>query len=124
MIDYTKFPELPGIYLEDSLVLAIEEKPGTFVFKLDAVLTPAHPNYHHPSPGEQYCYADGALIFTNVSRVIWLTRAVGHYTDASGQEDLGNIDSLTINGGAFAVEGDWGKVRIETSSQPWFQIAG
>jgi len=124
VIDYTKFPDMADIYLEDSFVLSIEETPGTFVFKLDAVLTPAHPNYHHPSPGEQYCYADGALVFTGVSRVTWLARSVGHYIDASGQEDLGNIDNLTINDGAFVVEGDWGKVRIETSSQPRFQIAG
>jgi hypothetical protein len=31
--------------------------------------------------------------------------------DASGEEDLGNIDILRMNGDAVAAEGDWGAVK-------------
>lgn len=123
MIDYVQFPNLLGVYLEDSFVLGISETPGQVTFQLEAVLTPDHPNYHEPRPGEQYCYADGELIFADVSRVEWLERSTKVYTDAAGQEDLGNIDSLTIDDETFIVEGDWGKVRIHSASQPRFELA-
>lgn len=63
MIDYSQFPQLDGVYLEDSFVLGISEIAGELSFKLEAVLTPQHPNYHEPLPGTQYCYADGELLF-------------------------------------------------------------
>lgn len=60
MIDYSQFPGLTGVYLEDSYVLGIAEAPGQLTFKLDAVLTPESPAYHPPQPGEQYCCASGS----------------------------------------------------------------
>lgn len=42
-IDYTRFPDLSGVYLEDSYVLVISESTGQVVFHLDAVLTPSTP---------------------------------------------------------------------------------
>jgi len=123
MIDYTKFPNLQGVYLEDSFVLNILESPGQLTFKLEAVLTPEHPSYHEPQPGQQYCYADGDLKFTNVSRVEWVKRTTNRYRDAAGEEDLGNIDSLILDGDTFVVEGDWGEVRLQTETEPRFELA-
>jgi hypothetical protein len=122
MIDYKNFPGLVGVFLEDSYVLGISESPEQLSFRLDAVLTPEHPAYHPPRPGEQYCYADGTLIFGDVASVEWLRRSSSHYTDASGEEDLGNIDILTVAGGTFTVEGDWGEVRI-SGAQPRFELS-
>ena len=51
MIDYTSFPGLAGVYLEDSYVLDISEAAGQVVFRLDAVLTPEHQAYRSPHPG-------------------------------------------------------------------------
>jgi hypothetical protein len=123
MIDYTQYPNLRGVYLEDSFVLGITETPGHFTFTLEAVLTPEHPDYHDPLPGEQYCYAEGELIFADASRVEWLKRSTNRYVDAAGHEDLGNIDSLTSDHHTFVVEGDWGEVRIHSVSQPRFELA-
>lgn len=39
----------------------------------------------------------------------------------SGEKDLGNIESLKVDGDAFAVEGDWGAVRI-SGAQPRFEL--
>ena len=44
MIDYSQFPGLAGVYLEDSYVLGISEVPGQLTFDLDAVLTPGSPD--------------------------------------------------------------------------------
>jgi len=121
MIDYNNFPGLAGVYLEDSYVLGISEVPEQVVFRLDAVLTPENPAYHSPRPGEQYCYEIGNLVFPDVTRVEWLRRNDRHYTDASGEEDLGNIDILEVDGDAFVAEGDWGAVRI-SGAQPRFEL--
>lgn len=122
MIDYASFPGLAGVYLEDSYVLDISGTAGQVVFRLDAVLTPEHPAYHSPHPGEHYCYARGGLAFPDVTRVVWLSRSGSYYTDASGERDLGNIDSLTIDGDAYVAEGDWGAVRI-SGADPRFDLS-
>ena len=122
MIDYTRFPSLAGVYLEDSYVLAISETGGQLTFELDAVLTPESRAYHPPRPGEHYCYASGKLVFPNVTGIEWVKRSNAHYTDAAGEEDLGNIDILTIDQEAFVAEGDWGSVRI-FSEPPRFELS-
>lgn len=121
MIDYGQFPGLAGVYLEDSYVLSISEAAGQLTFELDAVLTPESPVYQAPRPEEQYCYANGKLIFQNVVSVEWAARSERHYTDASGEQDLGNVDVLAFDGQAFVVEGDWGKVRV-VSGPPQFAV--
>lgn len=121
MIDYTQFPGLAGIYLEDSYVLSIQNFPGALVFSLDVVLTPRAPRYQAPRPGEHHCYAAGKLVFANATGVEWTRQTGAHYTDATGQEDLGNIDILRADGKAFVVEGDWGEVRI-TGDQPRIEL--
>jgi hypothetical protein len=122
MIDYESFPGLAGVFLEDSYVLGISESPEQLIFQLDAVLTPEHPAYHPPSPGERYCYADGTVVFGDTTSIEWLRRGSSHYTDASGDEDLGNIDTLTVEDHTFTVTGDWGEVRI-IGAEPLFELA-
>lgn len=120
--DYTNYSELSGLYLEDSFVLEMSQTPGEVRFTLDAVLTRQHPAYRDALPGEQYCYARGHLIFAAVTEVHWCSRSGKWYTDAAGEVDLGNIDSFTNIGGEFALEGDWGEIRIRTDSDPRFAI--
>lgn len=117
MIDYSKFPGLDGVYLEDSYVLEIIETETKVAFRLDAVLTPESPAYHPPHPGEHYCYESAELVFADVTDVQWIRRSGQRFTDATGEEDLGNIDILEEEGNGFVVEGDWGRVRI-VGSQP------
>lgn len=121
MIDYTQFTELAGVYLEDSYVLAIVENPGELIFKLDAVLTPENPAYHPPRPGEHYCYARAVLVFPEVTSVEWMQRTGQNFTDAAGEQDLGNIDTIHADGDSFLVEGDWGQVRV-FGSKPRFEL--
>ncbi|MDT5153022.1 MAG: hypothetical protein QOI01_4755 [Mycobacterium sp.] len=61
-------------------------------------------------------------VFPDVTRVVWLSRNGNHYTDASGDEDLGNIDVLIADGDAYVAEGDWGSVRI-SGAQPRFELS-
>ena len=93
-------------------VLEILEAPSAVKFRLEAVLTEAHPLYRDPRPGEQYCYADGWLVLTGASRIEWIRRFEQRYIDANGEEDLGNIDYLEQEHDHWLVGGDWGEVRI------------
>jgi hypothetical protein len=95
MSDYITVPSLASVYLEDSFVLDIVEQPDGPRFRLEAVLTKAHPAYRPPKPGEQYCYATGWLIIPDVTRLKWEHRSTQRYTDATGEEELDNIDFLT-----------------------------
>lgn len=112
MIDYEQFPGLDGFYLEDSFVLAITETPSTLTFTLDAVLTPEHPAYRPPRPGEHHCYRSAELLFIDFSKTEWLHRSHRLFTDATGAKDLGNIDVLTADASSVLLEGDWGRVRV------------
>lgn len=118
--DYTDYPSLSHLYLEDSYVVDVVEDSAELKFILEAVLTPEHPRYHEPAKNEQYCYLDGVLVFAPVARVEWLKRSFREYKDVSGTADLGNIDSLTNSDGVYSVEGDWGMVRIWSSADPQF----
>lgn len=123
MSGYTQLPGLAHVYLQDSYVLGIVETPARLTFRLDAVLTPQHCAYHPPSPGDHHCYALAELTFIDATRIEWITRTGRRYTDATGTEDLGNIDILAVDGDTFLVEGDWGRVRL-VAAPPTFKLIG
>ncbi|WP_222718992.1 hypothetical protein [Actinokineospora xionganensis] len=118
MTNYTDVAALSGVYLEDSYILAIDDTPGALRFKGEFVLIEHHPAYRAPTPGEQYCYADGWLVIPNTTRVEWNRRSTQHFTDAAGEEDLGNIDYLHRVDDHWLIGGDWGEVRAYTTDDP------
>ncbi|MGU3435031.1 hypothetical protein ACNHUS_18685 [Actinomycetes bacterium M1A6_2h] len=119
--DYRNLPGLAGVYLEDSYVTAINEATD-LVFELDAVLTPAHPDYRQPRAGEQYCYAAATLTFQKPFEVEWIRRTMVRSVDADGLEDLGSIDRLTQSGNSYRLTGDWGEVVVHTRQPPSFYV--
>lgn len=122
MQNYDQFPELANVYLEDSFVLDIAEGPDSLTFSLDVVLTPGHPRYTEPAPGEQHCYLTATLTLTGASEIRWLRRSPQTYRDATGETDLGNIDRLVLDGDHFEVLGDWGQVWLFTTAAPTLEI--
>lgn len=119
---YETLPTLAGVYLEDSYVLSIEEDPHSLTFRLEAVLTPEHPLYRDPRPGEQYCYAKATLTFAPASQIEWISRTGASYRDADDEEDQGNIDYLESEPGGYHLGGDWGEVRVLSSHPPVFHV--
>ena len=122
-LPYHALPSLGGLYLEDSYVLAIQTTGQRVVLTLEAVLTPAHPHYHSPHPNEQYCYERGQLIFPNATHVAWLPSKLRPAIDARGEIDYGNIDIFYTEGGAYHLEGEWGRLDI-ISDLPTFDVTG
>ncbi len=68
MTPYWRLGGLEDVYLEDSWVLDIVARPGTVRFDMDFVLRESHGSYHAPTPGEQYCYKRGRLLFFDVKQ--------------------------------------------------------
>jgi hypothetical protein len=119
---YETLPTLAGVYLEDSYVLSIDQGPHSLTFRLDAVLTPDHPLYREPRPGEQYCYVNATLTFGSATQIEWVSRTGASYRDANDEEDQGNIDYLEHDPDGYHLGGDWGEVRVRSSQPPVFQV--
>ena len=118
MKDYTEFADLANVYLEDSFVLGIDETPSALSFKLEVALTSSHPRYHEPKPAEQHCYANATLTIGAATRIEWVTRSSQTSRDATGEEDLGNIDSLKQLDDHYEITGDWGHARVYATAAP------
>jgi hypothetical protein len=115
-LPYPVIGGLENVYFEDSFVLDIVARRDEVVFSLDLVLTPDHPMYRPPGAAERHCYRRAELVFGGVRELRWRNSDVPPSRDASGEIDLGNIDSLTAVGGAYELEGDWGSMRIEAAT--------
>jgi hypothetical protein len=111
--DYREtFEALGSVCLEDTWVLAVRPSDGQVAFALDVVLTEAHPDYQSAKDGEQYDYRLADLVVTGDELHVELSRA-RPAIDASGETDLGNIDSWCTDADGWSVlEGEWGTVRV------------
>ena len=112
--NYSKIPALEYLYFEDSYVLGISSTEDTIEFKMEFVLLQDHPMYFDPLPGEQYCYKRGGLKFANVRNVREFLRTNVRTIDANGEVDFGNIDSFVSQNQRYVLEGEWGKLDIES----------
>ncbi|MGB7234559.1 MAG: hypothetical protein WBD41_01130 [Rhodococcus sp. (in: high G+C Gram-positive bacteria)] len=59
-------------------------------------------------------------MFDTVTDIKWISRSTQQYADATGEVDLGNIDSLVFEQNLYIAEGDWGQVHIRSKSEPQF----
>lgn len=106
-------PGLKHLYrLEDSNVLAIRADAAEIGFKMDFVLTVQHPGFQPPGAAEDHCYRRGTLRFPHIAHVIAFRRLAARSQDATGEADLGNIDSVAWRGPRCRLEGDWGYLEL------------
>jgi hypothetical protein len=106
-------PQLKNVYLEDSYVLHITTSTGSVAFELDLVLTPGHPRYHEPPPGDQYCYRRGEVAIECAKSVRWVRRSTHEFRDATGEVDYGSIDAWNLDGDVSHILGDWGELAVD-----------
>jgi hypothetical protein len=93
---FEAFDALAGVSLEDSWVLEVQVTERTCTFRLDLVLTPEHAAFHLPSAGEQHCYAPSTLIISASDALSFQPGPGPPARDASGELDLGHIDSFVL----------------------------
>lgn len=112
-IPYHRIDALAHYYLEDSYVLAVHVFPGKLVVDVDAVLTESHPSYTPPAEGEQYCFRRIEIIFDGVTSMNSFSLSYYVATGATGEKDMGDIDSLTIDDeNRFRISGPWGSAEF------------
>jgi hypothetical protein len=106
------FDPLRGIYLEDSWVLDLVPTESSIAFELDAVLTPEHPEYRGPRPGEPHDYRRARLLVTGDRATVELS-GLPAAVDVSGEADLGHIDAWAVDDtGTSKLTGDWGSAEV------------
>lgn len=110
------FAVFAEVVLEESYVLAVDEREGAVEFVLDAVLAPGHDAYRAPLPGEQFCVRRGTLVVTSANRARLRASGAPPAFDATGEQDLGHIDSLIPvdpdGRGSCVREGTWGELEV------------
>ncbi len=121
--DYTELSGLENVFLEDSFVLAIKEEAARITFRVEAVLTPEHPCYGPPRADEEYCFATGDLLFSEIEDAEWTRRSTKPFVDANNEPDWGNIDEFDRpRGNEYRVSGHFGVVNIICASDPVFLL--
>lgn len=110
---YEAFSDLAGVYLEDSWVLELAPHDHGLALRLETVLTPEHPLYEPPMPGEQHCYRMGWLNVQGGPIELHLSGS-RPATDATGEVDFGHVDVFAFSQAEdrWELEGDWGYARV------------
>lgn len=114
MRNYWELPGLADFYLEDSWVLELSATERSVVFILDLVLKEGHPAWQPPKSAEQHCYRRSILRFDEARTVSFRPSGLPPAIDASGKPDFGNIDSMTLDGDGYHLEGDWGTLVVDS----------
>ncbi len=103
-----------GIDLNDSFVLFWKVQPRELRFDLELSIWPSSEYYVKPKEGEYTCYRKAHLTFHNCEEIngILDISQVKPSTDANGEVDYGNIDTLVKTDNGYSVYGDFGNVAI------------
>ncbi len=116
MTAYEDLPAFATYVLEESYVLDVVAGPAFVVFRLEVVLTPEHPAYEAPGPDVYLCYRPAVLRFDGVTELEWIGQGAPPATDATGEIDYGHIDTMTLEDGVYALGGDWGSMKVRSTS--------
>jgi hypothetical protein len=113
---YEAFSDLAGVHLEDSWVLELAPSDDGLALRLEAVLTPEHPLYEPPMPGEHHCYRTAWLSVHGEHRMEVHLSGSRPAVDATGEVDFGNVDTFAFNQSEdrWELEGDWGRARVRS----------
>jgi len=112
-----------GIDLNDSFVLAWSSTGNELDITLEASIWPESEYYEKPKNNEYTCYKPAKLRIRNIKNISGLRsmEQVMSSTDATGEKDYGNIESLEKSDQGFSLEGDFGSVAI-TGGEISFEI--
>ena len=105
---------LDPYYFEGSWVLSVEASDVGAVLTIEAVLTPQHPKFGPPRPGEHYAYELTALRFDGAATPEFQPSGASPIVGPSGETDLGNIDVFGVGpAGSFFFEGESGTLEMK-----------
>ena len=104
-----------GIDLNDSFILSWKLRDADLEFEMEASIGPDSKYYEKSEPGDWTCYKKAKLIFSSIEKVEGLLPLAEAQcsTDATGENDYGNIDNLVKTENGFNIEGEFGKVILK-----------
>lgn len=108
----TALDVLDHVDTENSYILRIVAVPARLDIECDFALTPEHPQYAEPRPGEAYCYRRGTLSFLRVADLKWSDQGKPPAIDANGEIDYGEFDEVTLVPDGIVVTGDFGRIVV------------
>ncbi|MBB5716790.1 hypothetical protein [Sphingomonas aerophila] len=107
---------MQGLYLEDSYLLGIAVTGRQLQLSVLFALTKDHPAYTTPNPGEQHCYHEGVIEWTQVAIIHSRGQPqVFGSADPDGTLDLGSIKYVNVEG-THHVKADWFDLRFTADS--------
>jgi hypothetical protein len=102
---WSVFRALGGVHLEASQVLSVRHRPGLLVFDLVVVLSPSHPLYRGPRPGDDHDRRTAQLQLVADRVDADVAQATTTYT--------GGISSWLVDDEGWSeLEGGWGGARV------------
>jgi len=116
VVSHWQLPVFRELRLEDSFVLGVRESENEVRFDMEFSLGERHPGYRKPAGGERDCFRKGRLIFREVSEVAWRDRRTEVEGTDDAPADLGKIDTFVLDGGAYKLRGQWGKLDLRAGS--------
>ena len=113
---HEEFADLSAVVLEESWVLRVDDSTRQLRMVLDLVLTPDHPGYGPPRPGEMYCYRRGTLVVDSDTAVHVRQSTRPPTIDPTGETDRGNVDTFgpatDLGADVWELTGEWGEALI------------
>lgn len=113
--NYFELKDFEAVFLEDSFVLEIIDGISSVTFLVDLILAKNHPLWMKPKKGEAYYYKKAEIFFPAKKRIDWIEKKMISSRDLDGEIDFGNIDYFFRRDDKYYLEGNWGKVIIESS---------
>ena len=105
-------PLLCDLLLQKTYVFDFELHPGSVIFSVQFALAETHPQYEGPLPGEAFDFRRGTLIFSGVSRAVWVSTGGQMTHDADGSRDWDTFDEVSWEESSCELSGDFGIVSL------------
>lgn len=116
LVDWRELREFTAIDLMKSYVLSWRADGKSLQVDVDLYLTSDHPFFEAPRPAEKVCFRPCVIEFPLCESIKFGdSNGSKHIGETADQLGLGAITGLRrLNDGPFVIEGDFGKVQIDS----------
>jgi len=105
-------PRFEGIDFEQSFLLGVIYDDESLTLEMEFNLTPQHPRYEPPQPGEEGCFRGGYVRFADIDD-LQIDKAPA---PEGGQADYSIVYSVTGDGERFEFSTGWGEIKVSAGS--------
>lgn len=111
---YWHWPELKHVYIDESLVLGVNETSNRIEFDMHLALLEGHKYFQPSAHGRRYSHKRGRMIFDNVVHREWKAKHFSIFSTAAGGPGDGIVAFFALVKDTYTIYGDWGDIRIRS----------